>query len=233
MKMFKSLGSVLGLIIATVIGLAIFVQPANAIGILDFGIESPTAGSIAYLVNGGPLVGTNIEVDNVGGIGTAFHDGGVPLVITGGLLNFTTGNLTDTTVDRWNFGGGTSSSIVLTGGIPALGIADGTILFQGSFGAATVITFGETFGIAGSSFTDSKNLTLADYFGFDLTLPGWAGNFNISFNADGLPPLTFSSDTVLSGDIPNTPVPEPASLLLLGSGLIAIVGFSRSRMFGK
>jgi hypothetical protein len=213
----KRMGSVLVLAMACVF---LAFTPAQAI-LIDFGVIAPTAGSISYDGVGGPLVGVNIEIDNV--VATGFP---IPLVITDGVLNFTTGNLTGTTASQWNFGGGLASSIVIHGNIPEIGLFDADLMW-GHFGSANVFAIGNTYKIAGSSFFDWKNEVLLDYYGYS-GYPNWKGNFNISFDADGLPPAGFSSSSLYSGDVTNNPVPEPVTMLLVGSGLLGL-GLIRRR----
>jgi hypothetical protein len=215
------MGSILVLAMACMF---LAITPAQAV-LIDFGVIAPTSGSISYDGAGGPLVGLNIEIDNVVGSDVPMNNG-VVLTITDAVLNFTTGNLTGSTATQWNFGGGPASSITIVGDIAALGLDD-AVLMSGSFGSANVFSIGNTYKIAGSSFFDWKNEVLLAYYGVDFYL-NWKGNFNISFDATGLPPAGFSSSALYSGDVTNNPVPEPTTMLLIGSGLLGL-GLIRRR----
>lgn len=233
--------SILALALAFGFGLS---SRAQAVPNLDFGVIAPSTGSISYAGGVAPLVGTNIEVDEVVG------QDGVPLNnnltrnCIGCVLNFTTGNITGTTPASWTFGPGGSISIV--GGVDlnndgdatdAGDIAPGTTLLTGTFtGSQTVLFLGGTFKIAAATFGDFKDEDLAAFYG----LPGgtwpYNGFFNLSFLAPGTPPANgsipttgFTSTLVNSGDIVNQPVDLPSSLLLLGSGLVGFAYLTRTR----
>jgi len=230
------------LLLALAFLLAPMVALADAVPMLDFGITAPTAGTISYDGNGGPLIGSGISVDSVVGLNTPLNSG-VTLTIAGGILNFTTGGLTGATSDTWSFGGGGNSFISITGScttpegaaIPSCFSEDIRLngapwLLWGGFGNATVTTFGDTFKIASASFYDYKCWDLLAFFGLgDYAFAPLGGNFNISFNAAGVPPGAFASTVVLSGDVVNT-VPEPGTLALLGTGLLSIAGLVRRKL---
>lgn len=219
------------LVFVLALGLLISPVAVNADQILDFGVIAPTSGSISFAGGVLPLVGTNIQVDNVTRLDT-----GVAYNILNGLLNFTTGELTGFTTTTWEFGGGPTTSILIVGTIDvdkSGTVNDGDItgtLLTGTFGTAKVLFFGTSYKIAGSAFSDTKDLAMLELFGLP-NMP-YSGNFNMGFNAYGLPPNGFSSSTVLSGDVTNSPIPEPATMLLLGSGLLGI-GIIARRKFKK
>lgn len=216
------------LLLVAVMGICVFPAPVQADPILDFAVGFPTPGSISYAGGPTPLVGTNIQVDNVIG-GDTPSNNGVLLVLSNATLKFTTGNFSGSTANTWDFSGG--GAISLVGGVPALLIPDGTTLFSGSFLPAMVATLGTTFKIAGAAFSDLKNPDLVAFYGLPSGI-SYAGNFNISFNtAASSPPAAFSSTSLLSGDITNTPIPEPASLTLVGSAMIGLASFARRRLF--
>jgi len=198
---------------------------AQADALLDFGVIFPTTGSISYAGGVAPLVGSGIDVDNIVGAPS-----GTTVACVGCILNFTTGGLVsaDALTNSWTFGGGPSSSISIVGAAPAAGIPSSATLLSGAFGTAMVQGVGSTFKVAIAGFTDVKDDRLLAFFGLPTGIP-YIGNFNISFMATGVSPSAFTSSGVLSGDVVNTPTPEPGTMLLLGSGLMGFGYLARRR----
>jgi len=199
----------------------------HAAAVLDFGIKTPTAGTLSYAGGIAPLIGSGIDVDDVVGLNTS-KNANVLSICASCALNFETGGSTG----GWNFGSG--GTITITGGIDfpdaTPDIATGTNLLQGTFGSATVIDLGSgsfEFQIAGGSFTDTKHPELLAFYG--LPDIGYAGGLNMSFSTTANAGDSFTSDQLFSGDVTNQPVPIPEAVWLFGSGLLGIAAIARRR----
>jgi len=210
----------------------------QAASFLDFAMGPPHPSTASVYFNGGPnnpLVGTDISVFNVAGIGTPINSG-VVLPITFGDVDFTTGNFSGTSGNQWFFGGG--GSLTVKGAISTLGLPAGTSLITGVFTNVSVtqipVTYGGftvyNFDVAVAGFQDEKNSALLQYFGYPANASS-DGNFNLSFLTAGFvkPGDAFTSISVLSGDVVNFPVPLPPSMLLLGTGILGLVGLGWRR----
>jgi hypothetical protein len=188
------------------------------------------SGQISYDGNGGPLVGTGIVIENIWGFGTPQHNFQA-LPVQGGSLAFETGDLLSYDIlTGYQFGGG--GSFLITGGVADLNLAPGTMLASGSFieaayGPGSVALQVHMLGI------DWKHEDIVEYFGLDPNQPFQfggpvGGGFTFTTPAVVAGGGAFTTD-VLSVDIPNTPVPEPGTLLLLGTGIAYVVARSRSK----
>jgi len=211
---------------------------SQAAAALDMEFSAPTTGSIAYAGGIAPLIGTNIQIDNIVGLETPLHDL-IDSACVNCLVQFTSGAFTsyDSATKMWNFSGGGTINVV--GGVDFSDnstlddILAGTNLLTGTFQSASVqkLSTGRLdFRIASGSFTDTKNATLLAYYGLPTDV-AYVGGFNLSFaGTTNTSNNSFTSTTIYSGDLVNAPmntetstVPVPGAIWLLGSGLLGLV----------
>jgi len=198
---------------------------------LDFILEPPhTGASVSYAGGAASLVGSNINVSEVLGLDA---NGAVTgsLSINPGVLSFSTGNFTGYSsasgTETWSFGSG--GTIAITGSVIGLSPFPyvGTLM-QGNdvSGLVSKMQSGR-YSVSLLLFVDEKYSGLTDYF----NLPGgwYNGELNLGFDMQKDSGDAFHSTAVYSGDVINTPVPIPPSVLLLGAGLMGI-GIVRKRI---
>jgi hypothetical protein len=194
-------------------------------------------GTISYTSLGGKLIGTNINMDNLQGLGMPSNSN----IFTSCFsckLSFTTGtNTSDTSGNSWNFGD-TGSTIKIVGGFDLNhnGVLDGgdiqpgTTLLSGVFSSPISVT---TPNLAkpdllfnAGTILNVVNTQLAGYYGVG---PGytWTGNYSQTvdsarpqFATSGAGAGHYKINTVAmrNGLLTDTLVtPEPTDLLLFSS----------------
>jgi len=178
--------------------------------------------SVDFTNSGGTLSGTNSGLTLTGSTLIAANGLGGGL-ITGsnlGTVSFSTGVLSGGTLQMGGMfaaGGSFSISGNRTGGIP------NGVIFNGSFTGPVTWTL-ITLGNGTHNYTLTGSLTGTWYAGgtvngatVQLTINTGRGFFN-------------GQTTVSSGDTNFTTVPEPGTLSLLGTGLIAVGGIVRRKL---
>jgi hypothetical protein len=224
--------------------LALLLVPGLALAAPQLNFDNPTVdgGTVTYNGAGGPLVANDVIFQQVIGVDTPLNTG-VSLFCYPGpcLLDFTTGANTLEGPPIYTFAGG--GSLTLTGGLNTAAdgsgvqvVAAGTDLaYDGAFSdPSLVLGGGGTSLLFAGAGLDLKDQLLTAFYGIAPNITFSFATTVLSLDNATFDPTTGGFEAIVTdADYSNTAVPEPATLLLLGTGLVGAGAFKRRRRSQK
>jgi len=215
--------------------ISLFSVAANAAVINFNSLGGANAGTVSYDGVSGVLKGSNIDIGDISGIGTAANAGNITCIAC--QLNFETGllNMNASAGSHYAFDAGgffRITGMFDTGTAMIDGISTPLLLGLWTSQITVDILAGGAFAVSQGSGTDTKHADLLSFFG--ETGPFNFANANISL-ADltnpVLQPLAAFDTKVTQAIVSNVnPVPVPGAVWLMGSALIGLVGARRRKV---
>ncbi len=178
---------------------------------------------------------------NDDGVRDASDDEFIELVNTTSMaLDLSSFVITDSIATRHVFPAGTiigpGQGIVVFGGGNPTGSFGGAQVYTASTGSLSLNNSGDTISLLdpNSTIIDTVNYSALASNDQSLTRsPDLTGPFVLHSQAQGSGGALFSPGTRIDGTPFASPVPEPSTLLLIGSGFIGLMGFKRWLVLAK
>src|SRR5579859_7462939 len=227
-------------LLLTTVAVLLFVTGAAFADSIDFSFSGNNSSSTWSWAGGSTTLSAAANSASVGFVGGSSIplNGNVLVSFTSGPGTGGAGSLTN----PYTFGPSAAGSIVIDGCLPGQGSGCTTVtLFSGQFNEGELaVTGNSNFNFDGVNVTGTINPGVASFFGFatdnvtgslDAILTCAASTNGCTTGFSG---LVGSGDLVLSpGPGGPPPIPEPSSLFLMGSGVLALGGFIKARRRSK